>query len=78
MCCAPNVYMFVYILIETTVVPLICFLSCSRLLSLIEQYRISWLCGQLPHGLNDSLLTLSSMLTQFVPDAAHNNHTQPS
>ena len=42
--------------------------SHHRLLDLIDSYRHVWLTRSLPAGLPDSLLLLSAMLKQFVPE----------
>lgn len=47
----------------------------NRLLGMIEQYRSVWLAGNQPQGLQESLLVLSTMLKQYLPDGTPNETT---
>ncbi|XP_013405716.1 uncharacterized protein LOC106170414 isoform X1 [Lingula anatina] len=40
----------------------------NRLLGMLEQYRVVWYTGNIPHGLNESLNVLSTMLKQYLPE----------
>ncbi|KAK2152971.1 hypothetical protein LSH36_313g04004 [Paralvinella palmiformis] len=44
----------------------------NRLLSQIEVYRNVWLHRSLPQGLNESLQTFSSLLSQLIPEGTSN------